>query len=209
MRNFLIIAIFLTATVSIFTGCNGRNNPLVNDKGAVINGVRWATRNVDKFGTFAESPEDAGMLYQWNRRKAWNAADTEVKGWDSSIPGGETWRRRNDPCPRGWRVPTPAEFQSLIDTGGGVWTTKNGVSGRLFGTIPNQIFLPAVGFRNHSDGVLNLANVSGGYWSNRQRNSGCEQRNSEEAIGFWSNSDGTGIGWDFRAAGRSIRCVAE
>ena len=36
--------------------------------GVVINGVRWATRNVDKPGTFAANPEDAGMLYQWNRK---------------------------------------------------------------------------------------------------------------------------------------------
>ena len=201
MRKILRIVVSLIAAIGIFIGCNARDNSLVYE-GVVINGVRWATRNVGKFGTFVENPEDMGMLYQWNRRKAWSATNKEmIQGWDSSVPRGETWRRRNDPCPRGWRVPTPAEFQSLIDTGGGFWTAKNGVSGRLFGTIPNQIFLPAAGFRNHFDGVLNLADVGAGYWSSKQRN-------NENAIGLWSNSDGVGIGWDFRTTGRSIRCVA-
>jgi len=38
------------------------------ETGVVINGVKWATRNVDKPGTFVANPEDFGMLYQWNRR---------------------------------------------------------------------------------------------------------------------------------------------
>ena len=36
------------------------------DLGVVINGVKWATRNVAAPGKFATSPEDAGMFYQWN-----------------------------------------------------------------------------------------------------------------------------------------------
>ena len=39
-------------------------NPLTHDEGVVINGVRWATRNVDMPGTFAPTPESFGMHYQ-------------------------------------------------------------------------------------------------------------------------------------------------
>jgi uncharacterized protein (TIGR02145 family) len=35
--------------------------------GVVINGVRWATRNLDVGGNFAETPETPGALYQWGR----------------------------------------------------------------------------------------------------------------------------------------------
>lgn len=45
-----------------------------------INGVCWATRNVDAPGTFTQNPEDAGMLYQWNRKTAWNVTDSIVMG---------------------------------------------------------------------------------------------------------------------------------
>ena len=41
-------------------------------------------------------------------------------------------------------LPTIPEFESLI-AAGSVWTAVNGVYGRLFGTTPNQLFLPAAG----------------------------------------------------------------
>ena len=77
----------ITITLSILAllascGTRGDNNcPTTHDYGVLINGVRWATRNVDTPDTFAENPESAGMLFQWNRRKGWNAADEEVENW--------------------------------------------------------------------------------------------------------------------------------
>ena len=115
------------------------------EQGVVVNGVRWATRNVDTPGTFAQNPESFGRLYQWNRRSAWNVRYSTVLGWNSSTPTGTSWTFLNDPCPPGWRVPTRAELQRLVDAGS-TWTTRNGVNGRLFGAAPNQIFLPAAGY---------------------------------------------------------------
>ena len=98
------------------------------DDYVLINGVRWATRNVDAPGTFAASPESAGMFYQWNRRKAWAATGEKVPGWppnwdgwegwswNHTNPGATTWEVSNDPSPAGYRVPTYAEILSLIDT---------------------------------------------------------------------------------------------
>ena len=43
-------------------------DPLTHDAGVVINGITWATRNVDEPGKFAARPEDAGMYYQWNSK---------------------------------------------------------------------------------------------------------------------------------------------
>ena len=51
---------------------------LVEDPGVLINGVRWATRNVDAPGTFTTAPENAGMLYQWNRRVGWSNSEPMV-----------------------------------------------------------------------------------------------------------------------------------
>ena len=66
-----------------------------------------------------------------------------------------------------WRMPTDAEFAALIDNCTTVWTTRNGVYGRLvtgkgaFST--KSIFLPAAGYGNDS-ALYNLG--SGGlYWS--------------------------------------------
>ncbi|MDR1698223.1 MAG: hypothetical protein LBR75_00145, partial [Prevotellaceae bacterium] len=64
--------LFLTFILSVSTAFAQSNT---EDKGAIINGVKWATRNVDMPGTFAETPESAGKLYQWNRNVAWNTTD--------------------------------------------------------------------------------------------------------------------------------------
>jgi len=37
------------------------------EKGIIINGIKWATRNLAAHGKFAENPEDYGALFQWGR----------------------------------------------------------------------------------------------------------------------------------------------
>ncbi|MDR0830333.1 MAG: hypothetical protein LBN95_09545 [Prevotellaceae bacterium] len=83
-----------------------------------------------------------------------------------------TWEEAKKACPAGWRLPTKKEIESLINSGS-VWTTRNGVSGRLFGKAPNQIFLPTAGFHNSSKKVV-YAGDTGYYWSSPQSNNGYE-----------------------------------
>jgi uncharacterized protein (TIGR02145 family) len=140
-----------------------------SDNFVLINGVRWATRNVDEPGTFAPTPESAGKFYQWNRKKAWPATGS-VNGWDSTDPEGNTWATENDPSPAGWRVPTSDEIHKLIYDKSNVksqWATLSGVYGRRFIDINNgnSIFLPAAGNRGLDDGPLLNVDYYGGYWS--------------------------------------------
>ena len=65
--------------------------PVTFGESVVINGVRWATRNVDTPGTFAQNPESAGGFF--------------------------TWLEARNACPPGWRLPTFEELQSLNDAG--------------------------------------------------------------------------------------------
>ena len=115
-----------------------------DDKGVTIGGVVWATRNVDKPGTFAARPENPGMFYQWNIRVGWNADElinsNGERTWNEYQSPLMKWETANDPCPAGWRIPTEEELKTLINIDS-VWTGD----GRLFGNFPNQIFLPAAG----------------------------------------------------------------
>ncbi len=118
------------------------------ETGVVINGVTWATCNVDKPGTFAAKPESAGMFYQWNRKVAY-AATGDVANWNTSELTGTEWEAANDPSPAGWRVPTMEEFKSLLDRDNveQEWDkTKKGVifTDKETGA---SIFIPAVGYR--------------------------------------------------------------
>ena len=172
--------------------------------GVVINGIRWATRNVDAPGTFAPYPESSGMLFQWNRRVGWSSTG-EVTDWNSSPVAGTAWYAENDPCPAGWRVPTFAELFSLdFAAGGGTWTTNwndTGVNGRLFGTAPYQIFLPAAGWRSNI-GALHSVGTVGGYWSSTYAESGFIHQ-------AWFGSAFFTIAWGSPPEGFSVRCVAE
>jgi hypothetical protein len=167
--------------------------------GVIINGVRWATRNTAAPGTFAASPTDAGKFFQWNRPHGWEALGN-VSGWDGSTTLDMTWLSQNDPCPAGWRVPTREELQSL-NNAGSAWVIYNDTPGRVFGVAPNQIFLPAAGFRSTSGALAAIGSV-GDYWSN-------ERATTEHAWTLWMGSSGSDKISNPQANGMSLRCVGE
>ena len=211
--NGLVTAVSLgTATITAQAGSQTAVCEIIvydryNAVGVVINGVRWATRNVDAPGTFADNPQDAGMLYQWNRRIGWSSTNpmTDSNGnttWDSSIPAGTAWYAENDPCPAGWRVPTQAELTNLRNQPN-IWVSNwndTGINGRLFGTAPNQIFLPAAGNR-YIGGWLNSVGTIGDYWSSTQV--------GRNAMVLWFTSTHSGANDIDRTNGFSVRCVAD
>ncbi len=192
-----------TATITAQAGSETATCVITIKDGVRINGIIWAKSNVDAPGTFAATPEALGMFYQWNRKTAWAVTGT-VSGWDSSTPTGTTWEAANDPSPAGWRVPTKAEMESLIDDTkvSNEWTTENGVDGRKYidKTSGASIFLPAAGHRSTSDGTL--YNSGGNYW-------GSTQGSESSAYGMGFNNGGPDFGTRFRSLGRSLRCVAE
>ena len=107
----------------------------------IINGMRWATRNVDTPGVFVENPEDAGGLF--------------------------VFREARLACPPGWRLPSCEEIVELARSFDS-WTSINGAGGGRFKAmpiVPIYIFLPAVGYYD-ADGVLQYAGKHGYYWVN-------------------------------------------
>ncbi len=184
--------VFLTTTIliTILASCSifKKTNTATYDKGVVINGVCWATRNVDEPGTFAPTPESAGKFYQWNRKKAWNTTDEKVEGWVKSKlnfyfdlyikglssdndtidrPCSNYWEKNNNPCPEGWIIPDDDDFETLLeeDKVAYEWVTYNGVEGAKFTDkkTKKSIFLPAIGDRDENNGALNEG--WGNYWS--------------------------------------------
>jgi len=182
------------------------------DEGVIINGVKWATRNVAIPGTFAAKPEDKGMFYQWNRKKPW-AAEGDVVGWDTSVPTGRTWATTNDPCPEGWRLPTREEFNSLINIANDKYVKleekvtyeqiiQNGVAGGKFTdkATGNSIFFPATGIRDNNGSLYNRG--AGYYWTKSQF------QLDHDAFDFLVGNNAN-VGVFDKIRGLCIRCVAK
>ena len=143
-------------------------------------GLLWATRNVG-----ATSPEDYGDYFAWGETtpksvynvttyiyfngvphqltKYCNNSDFGYNGFIDNLtilqPGDDAATANY-----GGRTPTFEEWEELMNNTTSIWTTQNGVNGRLFtGTNGNRLFLPAAGFR--LDSSLNFDGCNGLYWS--------------------------------------------
>jgi len=226
MKKYIIYSITAVFALSaVFTACKEDK-----EQGVVINGVRWATRNLDIGGQFVANPEDDGALFQWGRRADGHESrtsgttttlsdtDTPAHG-DFILPPEEPydWRNpqndnlwgatktANDPSPAGWRVPTVEELESLADETYVTWkwTTENGVNGyRCTDKATGaSLFLPAAGDRSDSSGTLGYAGTYGSYWSSTPNGSFACYLVFDS--GFFRDSI------NGRALGFSVRCVAE
>ncbi|MDR3704703.1 MAG: hypothetical protein P4L28_02200 [Paludibacteraceae bacterium] len=204
-------------SISFTKPTNAPDTTNTTDTVVVINGVKWATRNVAIPGKFTTNSYDAGDFYQWNSKVGWPATGnigsiTATDGsttWNSSWEGGYTspsdtdWTSANDPSPAGWRVPTYAEIQTLLDATKvtSAWTMQNSVYGEKFTdkTSANSIFLPALGYRgyNTSDGTFGIAGSFGGYWCGRPNRA------------LYFNGGGAGSDYYYLDCGFSVRPVAK
>lgn len=198
------------------------------DIGVVINGVKWATHNVNVPGTFTASLKTPGMFYQWDKKVGWSTTDPLVSfngktEWDNNVSNEVNnfeleewdgiqdtilieWKAENDPCPCGWRLPTTKELLSLLDTTkviseeGSVY----GINGRRYTDKKNgnMLFLPAVSYRS-KNGFLFQTYCIGLYWS-----STASENSGAYSLLIFENGNyilqGSSLG-----EGHSVRCVAD
>lgn len=119
--------------------------------------VKWACCNVG-----ADSPEDFGGYYAWGETEEKTYYEDPTYKWLNDSTGvylkyneedGKTIVEPVDDAANvvmgeGWRMPTKAEMQELIDKCTWVWTKVNGVKGYMVSRNGNSIFLPAAGSYN-------------------------------------------------------------
>ncbi len=169
--------------------------------GIEIGGIKWAPVNCG----YHETDLVMGKLYQWGRKDGQSLAsdviinteaitdfvtaaetlDSETFYTSWSNPPGNMWggedgatKTAYDPCPEGWRVPSQAELQKLIDAGytyfGNPDADPDLNKGRWFG--PNHatasfenhngcIYIPFPGYRQDF-GSIRLSDMAVGLWAN-------------------------------------------
>jgi len=189
-----------------------------------IGGLKWAKYNVDMPNSFAATPYAAGMYYQWNRNVSWYYSEGNVlhnsEGggtWNTIETASSEWETGNNPCPKGYRVPTKENFQALINKGfvAGYYAAQgegSGVFGRWFGTDDLTkaqsnpglyIFLPAAGKIYNTNGLRNGTNLEAYYYCNTLYNP-----TNADVLTFVYESP-TWVSFYDRKDAMSVRCVAE
>ena len=184
-------------------------------------GLLWATCNVG-----ADAPEDYGDYFAWGETTPKDYYDWSTYQYCN---GGDGWNTLTKYCNKsnygyngftdnlttllpeddaatanwgsGWRMPTQAEFQELLDHTTVTWTTQNGVNGRLFtASNGNSLFLPAAGYRNGSS--LYGAGSYDNYWS-----SSLYAGSPSGAWYLYFDSDDCSMYNHYRIYGQSVRPV--
>ena len=169
------------------------------------NGIVSGAANFDANDQIVSTHAAYGKFIKQNN-SPYNWRDPSISTlWNSGSEAAPV-KTANDPSPPGYRVPTDAEIQSLLNTTyvTNVWTTENGVAGRRFTDIAtgNSIFLPAAGYRSDSDGTLSRVGTYGYYWSGTEYNA-----SNAWTLGF--SSSGVSRSYNRKALGFSFRPVAE
>ena len=178
-------------------------------------GVKWASHNVG-----ASSPEDYGAYFAWGETspKASYFLDTyKYSIWKTYEDGNKYFNGfqrlpdfsgnpQYDAAAANWgggaRMPTMAECRELVEHCTSVWTTQNGVNGRLVtGPNGNSIFLPAAGYRRRTS--LYDAGEEGYDWSSAPYEDGDYRAYH---LYFRSGYFGWYGGW-YRDCGLSVRPV--
>ena len=158
-------------------------------------GLLWATCNVG-----ATTPEGYGAYntvakYCSNSSYGYNGFTDDLT---TLLPEDDAATANRDD---GWRMPTQAEWQELLDNTTVTWTTKNGVNGRLFtASNGNTLFLPAAGYLYGGDFID--VGSRGYYWS-----SSLLDGFPEEAWYFYFDSDDYYMYYDPGYRGQSVRAV--
>jgi uncharacterized protein (TIGR02145 family) len=173
---------------------------------------------------FTPSWQLNGHYYQWGRTavaasgptgaSVEESNDGDIAGWNYMDARNSAWtdagKTANDPCPFGFRVPTRAQWDAVVDISlntvnyvGTDWTPgpTNYSNGLRIGTGYSGLFLPAAGGRAGNNGTLYYRGSLGYYWSST------EYGGDAWLLSFGSGSfSTTGTSRPF---GMSIRCVAE
>ena len=114
----------------------------------------WATCNIG-----ASESWERGLYFSWGnvdghkKDSGYDFSETEYattpgRKLTTDIPVDAGYDAARANLGGSWRMPTGAEFQELYDHCTSVWTTQNGVYGRLFISMinDNRVFFPAPGF---------------------------------------------------------------
>lgn len=189
-KTKLSLNCLLLAIIALLVSCRTAEVDVANTSTAMVDlglSVKWAQCNIgaatpEEFGNYyAWGETDIKEKYIWDTYKHCNGTSTSLTKYCSYESFGHVdskmqLEQHDDVATAtlgdGWRLPTIAEYEELMNKCTWVWTTKNGVNGyKVTGRNGKSIFLPAAGYRYNS--MLYSENSYALYWLNSLNDAGC------------------------------------
>jgi uncharacterized protein (TIGR02145 family) len=189
--------------------------PTVTSAGGLV----WMDRNLgaSQVATSSNDSEAYGDLYQWGRlndghesrtsETTTTRCSTDFTGHDNFIITNNDWRMPknnnlwqgvsgiNNPCPTGFRLPTMTE----LNTERYSWSPQN-----TTGAYASPTKFVTAGYRNKANGAILHEGSHGYYWSSTV--SGGQYDYHSDFLRFSGQINGV---HDYRAYGRSVRCIQD
>ena len=173
MKKLLTLLAFALVTFTANAqSCPDNNHPHMIDLG-LPSGTKWACCNVG-----ATTPEGYGGYYAWGETEEKdNYSYSTYIHCDGSYKtchdlgsdiAGTQYDVAHVKWGGSWVMPSHNQQVELMNKCTSQWTTKNGVTGRIFtGPSGGKIFLPAANYESFGlDGYLHaLPGTDGFYWS--------------------------------------------
>ena len=212
MKKLLtIFALMLVAFTANAQSCLDNNHPHMIDLG-LPSGTKWACCNVDddsskqsptNYGSYyawGETKEHDDLIYKWSTYAHFDGSSSTLHDLGSDIAGTK-YDVAHVKWGGDWQMPTQGQIDELLNNTTHIWTTQNGVNGRLFtGSNGNSIFLPAAGYRWKES--LGSAGSYGDYWSSTQ-----DPSHSRNAYYLYFGSGNADLNGYYRYNGQSVRPV--
>ncbi|RMZ57885.1 hypothetical protein D1632_16350 [Chryseobacterium nematophagum] len=177
----------------------------------------WMTHNVGanmSANPDIPSAQIQGAKYQWGQPTPLITQSDDISNPNPiTMPfynGNNSWaptKTSTDPCPSGFRVPTTAEWNALIDNNSFTFEGTPPSSPTNFGSVihfhctnGNVLTLPFAGFRDSNNGAISTRGEQGHYWNSEVIGTRSKLFTFSGPILF---NGGT------LATGMSVRCISQ
>lgn len=167
----------------------------------------------------SDVPNHSNFIVVRNPPYDWRSNIGSVTRWGDGTQNKNMQKAANDPCPKGWKVPSMEQWNSVSGIASGTVIRDQGDSRFKNGyKIAPSLYLPLVGGRP-TNGQLETIDYNGRYWSSTiSKPKAINQYNEYDSYSYglifgggdtanyFSIASDANLG---RAQGRAVRCISE